>query len=235
MAVQLKDLDLSRLSYSIYDEDFVDKLRENIPEFEAYDNKLDSVVVFRFIVLMWDINSPLQQMQEYSDYYVRMYACASLSGMPKKKGEFTEEANEIILGKNKLVNDMIVAYVASFGLPEYSLLMAYQALFASEYKKVLLGKGGKDSEKIMTSASNNIASYTRKIFGLGEQDEYSLRKQALYSRLEKEKLRLRPEQIVREFADKGKLPDDFNPYGEDYEVNINEDMKFMGDKLPNEN
>ena len=139
--------------------------------------------------------------------------------------------NEIIIGKNHSVNDMIVAYVTSFGLPEYSLLMAYLALYASEYRKILNGKGGKDSDKIMTAASDKVATYTRKVFGLGEQDEYSLRVQALYSRLEKEKERLRPEQIVRYFTDNNALPEGFNPYGEEYTIEINRDMKFVGDHL----
>lgn len=231
----LKDLDVSRLAYDIYDADFCDNLRSKIPEFNEYVGKVDALPVFRFIVLMWDLNCPLNGMPEYSNYYVRMYNCATIAGLPKKKSEFTEEANEIILGKNVSVNNMIVAYVMSFGIPEYSLLMAYQALFASEYKKMLAGKGSKDSEKIMTSSSDKIAYYTRKVFQLGEQDEYSLRLQALYSRLEKEKLRLRPEQIVRDFTDNGELSSEFNPYDEDYKVDIAKDIKYLGDHLKDEN
>ena len=229
--MQLKDLDLSRLAYDIFAEDFEERIKEKIPEFREYDGKLDSLVVFRWIVLMWDINSPLSKMPEYSNYDVRLYTCASLVKFPKTKGVFTEEANEIIIGKNHSVNDMIVAYVTSFGLPEYSLLMAYLALYASEYRKILNGKGGKDSDKIMTAASDKVATYTRKVFGLGEQDEYSLRVQALYSRLEKEKERLRPEQLVRFYTDNNALPEGFNPYGEEYTIEINRDMKFVGDHL----
>lgn len=45
---------------------------------------------------------------------------------------------------------------------------------------------------------------------------------------EKVKLKLRPEEIVRYLTDNGKLPDDFNPYG-DYEV---APLKFLGDAEP---
>jgi hypothetical protein len=45
---------------------------------------------------------------------------------------------------------------------------------------------------------------------------------------EKVKLKLRPEEIVRYLTDNGKLPDDFNPYG-DYEV---APLKFLGDTEP---
>ena len=45
---------------------------------------------------------------------------------------------------------------------------------------------------------------------------------------EKVKLKLRPEEIVRYLTDNGKLPDDFNPYG-NYEV---APLKFLGDTEP---
>lgn len=45
----------------------------------------------------------------------------------------------------------------------------------------------------------------------------------------KERLQLQPEHIVSILAENGKLPDDFNPYG-NYEV---EKLKFLGDTEPN--
>jgi len=43
-------------------------------------------------------------------------------------------------------------------------------------------------------------------------------------------LRLKPEEIVRELAETGKLPDNFNPYG-DYQVDT---LRFVGDEIPAE-
>lgn len=228
----LKDVDCSRLSFDIYSETFVEDLKEKIPEFNEYEGKIDEFSVFRFVVLMYDMRTPL--IREIPDYYTRMYSVASMVGFPQKKGEFTEEAEQVILGKNDSVNNMIVAYTAYMGVPEYQYLMAYQALFASEYAKVLRGKGGKDSDKILENASSKVEKYTRSIFGSGDYDEYSQRRQALYQKIERSKLELRPEKIIRRMVDDGKLPEEFNQYG-DYQVDIHEDIKFVGDHAPEEN
>lgn len=42
---------------------------------------------------------------------------------------------------------------------------------------------------------------------------------------------LRPEQIVRYYETNGRLPDDFNPYG-DYSINPSEDLLFIGELKP---
>ena len=228
----LKDLDVSRLSFDIFAEDFCEDIKNKIPEFNEYEGEVDELNVFRFVVLQFDIHNPLRR--EIVDYYTRMYTIASLLGFPKHKGEFTEDAEKIVLGKNVSVNKMIVAYTAYLSVPDYQQLMAYQALFSSEYAKVLSGKGGKDSEKIMDSATNKIEKYTRSIFGSGDYDEYSLRRQALYQKIEKDKIELRPEKIIRKLVDEGKLPADFSPYGDDYDFKANRDLKFIGDHEPEE-
>jgi len=224
--MQLKDIDVSRLSFDIFDSDFTTTIKEKIPEFNEYEGVIPELDVFRFVVIMWDMKSPM--LREVDDYYARMYATASMVGFPRTKNNFSKEADEIIIGKNESVNRMIVAYTAYMGVPEYQYLMAYQALFASEYAKVLRGKGGKDSDKILENASGKVTKFTRAIFGSGDYDEYSLRRQALYQKIEKDKLRLRPEQIIRDLTDNGDLPEDFNPYG-DYSIDINKDIKFVGD------
>ena len=180
---------------------------------------------------MWDIRTPL--LREIPDYYTRMYTVASVVGFPQKKGEFTQDGEDIILGKNDVVNNMIVAYTSYMGMPEYQHLMAYQALFASEYLKVLKGKGGKDSDKILENASSKVEKCTRAIFGSGDYDEYSQRRHALYQKIERSKLELKPEKIIKRLIEDGKLPDEFNQY-EDYEVDIHRDIKFVGDHAPKE-
>lgn len=228
----LKDVDCSRLSFDIYSDTFIEDLKEKIPEFNEYEGKIAELSVFRWVVLLYDMRTPL--LREIDDYYVRLYTVASMVGFPKTKDEFLPEAEEIVIGKNDSVNNMIVAYTAYMGVPEFQYLMAYQALFASEYVKVLKGKGGKDSDKILENASGKVTKFTRAIFGSGDYDEYSQRRQALYQKVERSKLELRPEKIIRRLMEDGKLPEEFNQYG-DYQVDIHEDIKFKGDHATEEN
>lgn len=232
MILSLKDVDTSRLSFDIYSDTFIEELKEKIPEFNNYQGKVNELSVFRWVVLLYDIKTPLRR--EIEDYYARLYTVASIVGFPKSKNEFKQDAEEIILGRNDTVNDMIVSYIAYMGVPEFQYLMAYQALFASEHAKVLRGKGGKDSDKILESASSKVTKFTRDIFGSGDYDEYSQRRQALYQKIERSKLDLKPEKIIRRMVDEGKLPDEFGQYG-NYDVNIHRDIKFMGDHAPEEN
>jgi hypothetical protein len=177
---------------------------------------------------MADMQSPLRI--EKPDYYQRKYTVAVMVGLPKTKKEFTEESESILVGDDEIVNQTMVAYIASYGLPNYTLLMAFMALLSFETQKVFSGKGSKDSQKIIDSASDRIQSLTRDFFKSGDYDEYSKVRQILYSRIEKERLRLRPEQIIRVLEDSGSLPEDFSPYPSDYKISLKDDLLFVGDK-----
>jgi hypothetical protein len=68
------------------------------------------------------------------------------------------------------------------------------------------------------------------VFRSGDYDENTELRNALYARIEKEKTRLRPEQIVRAYEETGALPNDWCPYGEEEAESVrNIKMSFIGD------
>jgi hypothetical protein len=223
----LKDIDSSKLLFDIHGEDFVDKFKIKFPEFNEYHGKIEERKVAIYICLICDRYSPL--IVDKPDYYQRKYTVAHLAKFPMSKKEFSSEAEQIIVGENDVVNQTMVCYIASYGLPNYTLLMAFMALMSHETQKIFAGRATKDSQKIVDNASDRIQNLTRDFFQSGDYDEYSKIRQLLYARVEKERIRLRPEQIIRYLEDNGELPDDFNPYG-DYKVNLRDDMVFLGDK-----
>jgi hypothetical protein len=223
----LKDIDSSKLLFDINAKDLAKQVQAKFPELSEYEGNVDIRKVCIYIILMADMFSPMSV--EKPDWWQRKYACALLAGFPRTKKEFTKEAEQIIIGEDMSVNRTMVAYTLSFGLPNFALLQAYMALMSFEMQKVFGGSGSKDSQKIIDGANDRIQSLTRDFFKSGDTDEYSKVRQILYSKVEKEREKLRPEQIIRTLENDGELPPDFNPYSPDYKIDLATEMIFIGD------
>ena len=225
--IKLTEVDGSKLLYDIHSKTFVNDIKEGIPEFAAYKGDMEKNV-FQYIVLMYDLKTPMRV--ECPDYFQRKYVTASMVGFPKTKQGFTETSEQILIGDNAEINHLIVVYLFQFSMPEYSALVAYESILANEMRKVMKGGNLKDSGKVVDDATKKIQELTRKVFRSGDYDENTDLRNALYARIEKEKTRLRPEMIVRDFEDNGKLDDSWCPYGEDEaEAVRNIKITFKGD------
>lgn len=226
--IKLTEIDSSKLLYDIHSKTFVSDIRKGIPEFEAYKGDMDKKV-FQYVVLMYDVKTPMRV--ECPDYFQRKYMTASMVQFPKTKQGFAEASENILIGKDKEVNALIQSYVFQFAMPEFSALVAYEAILASEMQKIMNGHSTKDSGKVVDDATRKIQELTRSVFRSGDYDESTELRNALYARIEKEKTRLRPEQIVRAYEDNGgSLPLDWCPYGEDEaEAVKNIKITFKGD------
>ena len=225
--IKITEVDSSKLLYDIHAKTFTNDIRKGIPEFEAYKGDMDKKV-FQYVVLMYDVKTPMRV--ECPDYFQRKYMTASMVGFPKTKQGFTEVSENILIGKDKEVNALVVAYVFQFAMPEFSALVAYEAILASEMQKVMRGSNTKDSGKVVDDATKKIQELTRSVFRSGEYDENTELRNALYARIEKEKTRLRPEQIVKDYEETGILPSEWCPYGEEEaEAVRNIKISFKGD------
>lgn len=223
----LKDIDTSRLLYDIKSADFVEKIKNKIPVFKEYKGKIPEKKIFSYIILMYDINSEFWR--SVLDYYERKRVCAELVEFKKVKGKWTQEVEDVLIGKNEEANTMIVEYIAQFGLPELYQLVGHLSLLGSETRKTISFKGNKDSLRILKEAGDEISRLTRIVFHSGDYDEITSARNALYAKAEKERIKLRPEDVVKLISEEGQLPDDFNPYGEGY---MPEKSKFLGDEEP---
>lgn len=224
----LKEINSEKLLFDIHAKDLQEQFTKRFPEFGLYEGKVDSTKVIQYIILLADMQSPMRI--EQPDYYARKYTIAHMVKFPMSKKEFTPESESILIGEDDAVNNTIVNYISSYGMPNYSLLMAFTALMSFETQKIFAGKGTKDSQKTIDNASDRIQSLTRDFFKSGDYDEYSKVKQILYAKVEKDKVRLRPEQLVRTLAESGYLPNDFSPFGSDYVISLKDDLLFLGDK-----
>ncbi|MFA5638691.1 MAG: hypothetical protein WC961_07425 [Anaerovoracaceae bacterium] len=233
----LEDLRTDQLLYDPKSKGFAERIKADIPEFRVFRGrgKILASSMFTYIILMYDINSPLWR--DVPDYYERKYEAARIANFPsgEKKKEFNEYAEKILLGKDKYVNACAIAYVTQFALPEYTQLIAYTTLLASETNKIIAGRGGSGSTKIVEETGKKIRELQQVLFNAKGYDESKEMRMALYSRIEKDKLRLRPEEIIEDLTKDGELPDDFTPYKESVKTTnktLKENLKFIGDKPP---
>ena len=94
----LGDIDTSLLLYNPRERDFTQKIEKDIPEFKSYKpakNRVTHKMFATYVVLMYDINSPLWRTEP--DYYQRMYEAARLANFPLgKKSEFCYEAERVL-------------------------------------------------------------------------------------------------------------------------------------------
>lgn len=187
---------------------------------EEEDYGVPKLHLFRYIVVMYDMQSPMRL--EYPDFWERKKVSALKAGFKvNRKGYFNEDVEKILLGENDNVNQAITKYVMLHGVPEYSALVAYQAGLYFETLKVQRGTISTNITKNIELLRVNIRMLTDLIYGGSETINA---KRALYSGIEKDRFPL-PDDVVKRLKEGDNL-DDYNPYG-DYSVS---EIKFIGDE-----
>ncbi len=222
MRETLETINTERFIFDPKRKDFISKI-EQIPEFKDYQEK-DRVKVFTWIVLMWDINSPIKRM--FSDYYLQKNQSALIAGFRMRNSKFISKDEEILLGKDPLVNNLISVYLAQFH-PEYTQLMLFLALQADISKKIMEGYD-KDYPKNLELIGKKMVELTHKIYGSGEYDESQEARKALYAKAEKDRISryISPEGVTYQLDKEGELPKDFDQWN-GYKP---EDITFLGDE-----
>lgn len=224
------DYDFKGCKWNPNAEGFLKSIQE-ITEFAnfvppAHGNVLTKKKVFTWIVIMFDINSPLRK--TIPNYYDRKKLAAEIAGWEKlKNGEFQEEVTAVLLGQNEEINKLIVAYLMLFSMPEYTQLIAYLNIQYALMMEAMKQAFDKDTVKLLDDLTTKIKRLTSEIYGSGQVDEVMLARKALYNMAEKERIRLNPENIVKIIQEEGQLPDDFNPHKKGYKP---ENLKFMSDE-----
>jgi hypothetical protein len=205
--------------YNPNDVDLVEKLSV-YGEFNRDDFGVDKVKLFRYIILVYDLNSPMRT--HYIDLWERKRAVAILVGFKTTKGgKFSSDEEAIFVGENMAVNEAITKYVMLHGIPEYTALIAFQTGLHFEMLKVQKGVISQAITKNINLLKDNIRSLTDYLFG---GDESLNVRRMLYATVEKDRFPL-PDDVVRRI-NSGDMLDDYNPYGE-YSV---DELKYIGDE-----
>ena len=228
-----EDIETTYLRFDPNDPYFVTKMKEEIPAFAEYsvehiDTDSARRRVYAWIILMYDINSPLRR--EIKDMYKRKVYAANLCGIIPNphSGKYRDCYENIFLWKDKAANDLIVKFVSSFASQEYKQLVAHAAIQDSMMAKIIAGKADKNTQTMFDTATEKIKELMNIIYGSGERDEVYEARRALYKQVAYDLSDMRPEAVSRTMAEDGKLPADWNPYEGDYQPG---DINFVGDDI----
>lgn len=184
------------------------------------DFGVDRAKVLKFIILAYDMHSPLRDI--YMDIWERKRAAAIAAGFKTgKDGRFDGDVEDMLVGENKNVNVAIAKYITIHGLPEYTAMIAYQNGLHLEMLKVQNGNITQNITKNINLLNSYLNEVTEYIFG--GKDVVNVR-QALYAMSEHDRFPL-PDDVVRRISS-GDMLDDYNPY-KDYKV---DEMRFIGDE-----
>lgn len=117
----IRKLDCSKMMIDPQHPQLVNFLESNIPKLKAIKTKYKTKVftknmVYRYMLLLYDKNSEIQSMQNLSWFGKKYEACGyagfKLSKNTTGKPRFDKMVDEMVMGKNKSVNDMIVEFIA---------------------------------------------------------------------------------------------------------------------------
>lgn len=190
-------------------------------EFDFDGLELNPYEVCRFIVLMYDMESPLRL--EHLELWARKRAAAEMAGFKiGKSGAFDLRVEQMLLGENVIVNTAIAKYIMLFGLPEIASLEADQASMFFEVARSLKGEANKNTLHNIAFLRKEINALTEEVFGGSEA--HSLRK-ALYGHLEDKRNSIKPEEVIKRLAAGDDLIE-WSPYGDTYKPN---NLTYGGD------
>ena len=225
----LDDITTDKTFFDVHSPSLVADITSALPEIMPLLARDDINKLCQYVVLMYDFNSPM--LREVRLFYERKARCAEIVGLPTTKGRWAKDVEDIIIGQNIEFNTFVASYISNLGLPHYMQLVAYLEIQRIKTIEVFSGKISDKSDQILDRVTTMISEITRKLFVSGDTDEVSLARKALYQKAQIDKARIipRPEDIVKILEADGVLPEDFNPYGEDYKV---EKSHFIGDTNP---
>ncbi len=187
--------------------------------------KISESSLVRYIVAAYDKNSPY--MQQHFDLVQRRRYSAKYAQFPVEEDQYVEEAEEILEGKNDVVNDLITRYLFCQHDLEFINLQAYQNMHFVQTRIAmghLLDKPS-DFDKLKSNieALSNDIQEKRALVSNNEESDTLLRR--IYGFAESISTDFRPEDRAKR-VEQGEPVVDENPYG-DYEPSS---LRFLDDE-----
>ncbi len=221
--MKLKDINTSKFVCNPKSDDFLEEINK-IPEFKEFESNHKKAIC-TWVVLMNDIDSPISK--EYTNLYMAKYISAEIAGFKKKKNnnKFQEEFENILIGLDEKVNELVAAYLAKFH-PDFSQLKSFLAMQEKIAQNIQGGDFDNQTPKTLDFIASKILVLTRNLFGSGDIDEISFARKSLYAKAEQDRIsdRIRPESVAVK-VEKGDNMEDLSPYGK-YKI---EEARFLGD------
>jgi len=219
--MDINKLDRSKFLFDPLDPDLLEKLSRH-KEFTSTINHLNRTKVTQYIILMYDKNND-DVRAEIPYYPQRKYEVAKCVGLIEGKRKPKPTVEDMLIGKNKAVNAMIIRYLTLFNDPDLIMLAAYYQIFIELNKQSFSGDFTKDTIAGLEKVNSKIKELTENVYG--GKDETELRAE-LYKSIEEQSLGIRPEEIAEKIqSGKDIFDHKYSPYDEQY---IPDELKFLG-------
>lgn len=219
------DNDFSRMRYKVHPVPDDNDILKEIPELKSIPSLADiepirkgliRTQIIKYIAYMYDPSTPVLSVP---DIMKRRFFAAKLAGFSQdKRRRFTKPVEDMISGKDELVNRAITEFVVSFNKAKYTKLVVYQTAYERQMEVLLEGKYKADVIGIVDDLEAGISNIVKI---LANQDTAQFVIDDLYEKVRDDQLRLRPEDIVEKIENREELVD-VHPYGEDYKFEQNE-------------
>ena len=220
-AMKLNKIDTSKFLYDPRDSNSYIKLRDFKEFKKSFPPKLPWEKVVQYIILMYDQASDVVR-AEWPLYPQRKREVARMVGLEVSgKNKYIED---MLIGLNSEINDMIIRYLRLFNSPELTMLASYQEISVRLQKQALTGNIDKNLITNIDLVATTIRDLEERVFR--GKDETQLRAE-LYRTMEDEQLGIMSEQIAEKLS-RGEDPvRGINPYGDGY---VPDKLHFIGDK-----
>jgi hypothetical protein len=167
---------------------------------------IDNNKLMIYILLMYDKNSPYRR--KYADVLKRKIEVAHDTGFETiEGGNFDSPVEDFLRGKNRVVNQKVVAYVRLHRSYKYS----YQISVESAYYNLMIEILGGETKNI-SKARELKDELEDNLLELLNQDNNPILKDEILRFMEDERLKLRPEDIALKLQS-GETPIEIKSFG----------------------
>jgi hypothetical protein len=181
-----------------------------LAEYEEFTANLGGMAryrsnIIRYIVLMYDRNSPFMQMEDIHEKKIKCALLAKFKAEKKNNGihkHFDPAVDKMIKGYNETVNRMVIRYCRMQGSTRFTMIMASRDTFYDLAYRVLKrkadddGKEGSEKVKLISSMNKSIDEIDEMAVNLFQGDYSSKLIEDLYVVIEEgdiKSIRITPE------------------------------------------
>jgi hypothetical protein len=209
-----------------------------IPRLKTLDSKhwdkgFTKSMIYRYVLLMYDPKSPIQEMHSL-DWFGKKFEAVAYSGFKMTKGHdgylrFDKKVFEMVMGQNDVIVDIIVNFISWVNNPKWNHRVYLEESVFQYTRGALAGDkefAGAKATKEVREIRKEIASLDNEMARLNDEtDEF---KERFYYQIEQARNAIRPEDYAVAIAEGEKFQAD-SPYGINYAPSP---IKFIGDELP---
>lgn len=222
-SITLEDIDTSGFYADPKDKNFVKNLIKKHQAFSLGKCQLPNQQVLTYIATLYDTSSELRSKVEF--YPMRKRIAAQISGFKiNKTGRFSDDIEDMLVGKIDAVNEAIVQYCFLSNNIFVVAHASYTHMYFKELEKSFR-VSDKDTAKLINDLQSKLLSHEKLMFG---GDEVNNMRKALYAATKKVELDFIPESVVKKIEE-GDDFSDWNPYPENYKPNK---LSYAGHSIP---